>query len=84
MNYLTGNFSYLVDQGRVRPTNEDSAKACVNAFGNVLLMVADGMGGANKGEYASSSLISFIFKEFTSMEKELSNPKQITKWLNTN
>ena len=40
MSYLTGNFSYLVDQGRVRKTNEDSAKACVNAFGNVLLMVA--------------------------------------------
>ena len=82
MSYLTGNFSYLVDQGRVRKTNEDSAKACVNAFGNVLLMVADGMGGAAKGEYASSSLILDIFKEFTALEKEFSNSKQIIKWLN--
>ena len=82
MNYLTGNFSFLVDKGRVRPTNEDSAMACTNCFGNVLLVVADGMGGANKGEYASSTLVNSVVKDFTEMEKELTSTKQIAKWLN--
>ncbi len=82
MNYLTGNFSYLVDKGRVRPTNEDSAMAVLNSFGNVLLVVADGMGGANKGEYASSELVNHIVNEFTNMDKELVTPKNISSWLN--
>ena len=82
MNYLTGDFSCLVDKGRVRPTNEDSANACVNAFGNVLLIVADGMGGAAKGDYASSTLVKSITKEFLNLEKEFTNVKQISNWIN--
>ena len=48
MSYLSGKFFCLTDQGKVRPTNDDSAITSVNAFGNVLLAVADGMGGAKK------------------------------------
>lgn len=84
MSYLTGNFCSLVDKGKVRETNEDSALATVNAFGNVLLIVADGMGGANKGEYASNKVTNTFNREFHNLEKELVNEKQITKWINKN
>ncbi len=67
MSYLTGNFCSLVDKGRVRDTNEDSALAKINAFGNVLLIVADGMGGAAKGEYASSKLTKTFEHEFLNL-----------------
>lgn len=84
MSYLTGNFCSLVDKGRVRDTNEDSALAKINAFGNVLLIVADGMGGAAKGEYASNKVVKTFETEFLNLEKELVTEKQITKWINKN
>ena len=84
MSYLTGNFCSLVDKGKIRETNEDSALATVNAFGNVLLIVADGMGGAAKGEYASNKVTKTFNSEFHNLEKELVNEKQITKWINKN
>ena len=83
MSYLSGNYCHLVDKGLVRATNEDSAVSVINAFGNVLLAVSDGMGGANKGEYASSYLLEYLKKEFLNLEKELDNPKAISKWLNS-
>lgn len=83
MSYLSGNYCHLVDKGLVRDTNEDSAVSVINAFGNVLLAVSDGMGGANKGEYASSYLLEYLKKEFLNLEKELDNPKAISKWLNS-
>ena len=43
--YLSGNYYCLTDKGKVRKINEDYANALINPFGNVLLMVADGMGG---------------------------------------
>ena len=82
MNYLSGNYFSLVDKGLVRNTNEDSALACVNAYGNVLLMVADGMGGAAKGEYASNTLTHYLKQDFLDLSKEFTNPKQIVNWLN--
>ena len=81
MDYLTGNFYHLVDKGKVRATNEDSAISVVNCYGNVLLAVADGMGGANKGEYASEKLLKHIEEEFIGLEKELQKPKQLMDWL---
>ena len=61
-----GNYSYKKDIGKVRITNEDECKVSVNGAGNVLMMVADGMGGHNKGDYASEKtveIINEIFKE---------------------
>ena len=60
MEYLSGNYYAIVDKGMVRKSNEDSATGVLNAYGNVLLMVADGMGGAAKGEYASNTLVKTI------------------------
>ena len=52
--YLSGRFSYKTDIGRIRLSNEDQAAAMINASGNVLLVVCDGMGGANKSIYEQS------------------------------
>ena len=62
--YLTGRFSYKTDIGRVRLSNEDQAAALINASGNVLLVVCDGMGGQNKGDMASSLAINTITTSF--------------------
>ena len=64
--YLSGRFSYKTDIGRIRLSNEDQAAAMINASGNVLLVVCDGMGGQNKGDLASSLAINTITASFKS------------------
>lgn len=59
-----GQFGAKTDIGCVRKTNEDQAVALINASGNVLLCVCDGMGGHNKGDYASKLAIDTISEEF--------------------
>ena len=62
--YISGKFTSKTDIGKVRLTNEDCASAIINARGNVLLAVCDGMGGANKGEYASSLAMNYLKEAF--------------------
>ena len=81
--YLSGQYFCLTDKGKVRTSNEDFAKAAINAYGNVLLAVADGMGGANRGEYASSTLVKHIIKSFLSLDKEFKSPRSMTRWINS-
>ena len=64
--YLTGRFSFKTDIGKVRLSNEDQACALINASGNVLLIVCDGMGGQNKGDLASSLAINTVITSFKS------------------
>ena len=59
-----GKFAYKTDIGRIRMTNEDQALVKVNASGDVLMMVLDGMGGHNKGDYASRLALSSISDSF--------------------
>ncbi len=59
-----GTFSALTDPGRVRINNEDQAKVLLNADGDVLLVVCDGMGGQNKGDYASKMAIDSLTESF--------------------
>lgn len=61
---LRGSFLAKTDIGKVRVTNEDRALALANAAGNVLLCVCDGMGGQNKGDYASRMAVDVIQDEF--------------------
>jgi len=88
---IKGRFAFKIDQGKVRVSNEDSAKVLVNSNDDVLMLVADGMGGAKKGDYASQ----YIVEKFTNAFKEktkfssilsikywlLSNLKKINKYL---
>ena len=57
-------YSYLTDPGKIREHNEDSVTALKNASGEVLMAVADGMGGHSAGEVASSIAITHISKMF--------------------
>lgn len=57
-------FSYLTDPGKVRDHNEDSVTIVKNENGELLLAVADGMGGHKGGEIASSIAITHIGKRF--------------------
>jgi len=52
--YLSGTFFSKTDVGKIRVSNEDRTVSLVNSRGNVLLAVFDGMGGQNKGDYAST------------------------------
>lgn len=73
-------YFYLTDQGKVRDHNEDSVIITENFSKEVLLAVADGMGGHLAGEIASSIAISHIGKRF----KELStigNKEDAINWL---
>ncbi len=57
-------YSYLTDPGKVRTHNEDSVTIVKNKGEEILLAVADGMGGHKGGEIASSIAITHIGKRF--------------------
>lgn len=62
--HLQGTYFAKTDIGRVRLSNEDRALATLNSKGQTLLCVCDGMGGANKGDYASKLAIEKLESEF--------------------
>lgn len=58
-------YGYLTDPGKVRTHNEDSVTIVKNINDEILLAVADGMGGHKGGEIASSIAINNIAKRFS-------------------
>ena len=78
---INGRFAFHTDVGKVRISNEDQACALVNAFGTVMLIVCDGMGGQNKGDYASALAVSYIVDEFKKVNRFLGN-LHVYYWLN--
>ena len=75
MRYL-----YITDPGKVRERNEDSVNIVENSSGEVLLAVADGMGGHKDGEVASSIALNHIatrFKEISSV----GNKEDAINWI---
>lgn len=74
----------LTDIGQIREINEDYCETRINAFGEVLLMVADGMGGRNHGDYASKYLCDYLAKEFLSTTKRFRSPRRIKHWIYKN
>ena len=67
---LAGRFFTKTDIGKVRKDNEDFADARINAYGQIILIVADGMGGRNKGDYASRCIGNGIIKDFLQSKGE--------------
>ncbi len=55
---------YLTDAGKVRDHNEDSVIILENSAGDILMAIADGMGGHSAGEVASSIAIGYLGKHF--------------------
>lgn len=73
-------YSYITDPGKVRQRNEDSVNIVTNVTGEVLLAVADGMGGHKNGEVASSIALNHIatrFKEISSV----GNKEDAINWI---
>lgn len=62
-------YAYLTDPGKVRDHNEDSVIITKNHNNEILLAVADGMGGHRGGEIASSIVISNLGKKFKELGK---------------
>ncbi|MCD8194830.1 MAG: protein phosphatase 2C domain-containing protein [Coprobacillus sp.] len=66
---LKGNFVFKSDIGEVRLTNEDRSLVLTNSNGDVLLLVADGLGGERKGDYAAQICVDTIRDSFLSLKK---------------
>ncbi len=74
---------YLTDCGKVRDHNEDSVSIIKNSSNEVLMMVADGMGGHRAGEVASSMAITHLGKRFNSLSS-IGTKLDAVNWLNEN
>jgi serine/threonine protein phosphatase PrpC len=59
-----GSFAFKSDIGKVRTTNEDQVVAMVNRHQDILLAVADGMGGHARGDLASRLAMQSLTKGF--------------------
>lgn len=73
-------YSYLTDPGKIRDHNEDSVTVIKNGNGEILMAVADGMGGHRGGEIASSIAISHIGKRFAKISS-LGNKEDAVNWI---
>lgn len=73
-------YFYLTDPGKVRDHNEDSVIIVKNESGEMLLAVADGMGGHKAGEVASSIAISHLGKRFTEISS-IGNKEDAINWI---
>lgn len=73
-------YYYLTDPGKVRDHNEDSVIIVKNKNNEVLLAVADGMGGHKAGEVASSIAISQIGKRFSEISS-IGNKEDAIAWI---
>lgn len=69
MEKFKGTFAYQKDIGRVRVSNEDQCAVALSNNGDVFLCVCDGMGGQNKGDYASKMAIDSMLESFRTMPK---------------
>lgn len=58
------NYSCITDIGLIREKNQDSYITIKNKYGDLLAIVADGIGGGNAGEVASSEVVKYFKKEF--------------------
>ena len=75
MKRYKGNYAHMTDIGRVRVSNEDQAAVLTNEHGDVLLIVCDGMGGQNKGDYASRTAIESLAEAFRNKKTPWFLPK---------
>ncbi|TGB04890.1 Stp1/IreP family PP2C-type Ser/Thr phosphatase [Halobacillus salinus] len=71
---------FLTDQGKVRNHNEDAGGVFTNSAGQVLAVVADGMGGHRAGDVASNMAVSHLHKEWQKADV-LQQPEQAEEWL---
>ena len=73
-------YGYLTDPGKVRDHNEDSVIIVRNNSNEILMAVADGMGGHLCGEVASSIAIKHIADRFIHMSS-IGNKDDAEHWI---
>ena len=73
--------SYATDVGIVREDNQDSVLAHVFDDSSGIFVVADGMGGYEGGEFASSKAVKILFDAFKSESISSMDGKEITERL---
>ena len=76
-------YNYLTDPGKIRERNEDSVTIVENESGEVLMCVADGMGGHKAGEVASSIAINHISERFKAITS-VGNKDDAISWIQSN
>ena len=76
MKNYDGTFAFKTDRGRIRVANEDQSRVVVNADRDVLLVICDGMGGQNKGDYASQFACDAMAEAFLDRR----HSPRFTKW----
>lgn len=74
---------YLTDAGKIRTHNEDSVTILKNSNNEVLMIVADGMGGHKAGEVASSIAVTHLGQRFVSLSS-VGDKIEASKWLYDN
>ena len=75
-------YCYLTDPGMVRDHNEDSVTIVKNLNDEILLAVADGMGGHRGGEIASSIAINILARRF-SQQASIGTKEEAIEWIKT-
>lgn len=73
---------FLTDKGRVRPHNEDCGGIFTNEYGQILAIVADGMGGHRAGDVASQMAVEKL-KEYWEQSPLIRSPREAEEWLST-
>lgn len=71
---------FLTDRGLVRGHNEDSGGIYYNSSGDILAIIADGMGGHQAGDVASQMAVS-IMQEHWNEHNEFNSPEEVEEWL---
>lgn len=77
---IKGRFGSATDIGLVRASNEDKALSLIDADGNVLLCVCDGMGGYMKGDFASKIAADIVSSAFKTKRKWIF-AFQVRQWI---
>ena len=71
---------FLTDRGQVRKHNEDAGGIFYNHSGQLLAIIADGMGGHQAGDVASKMAVQLIDEQWKNTEAQL-RPEHAEAWL---
>lgn len=74
-------FEVLSDIGKKRTVNEDRAAVFTKENGTMLAVIADGMGGHQGGDFASSTAIRILGEQFMKLDDTMFQYEDWTEWL---